>query len=114
VLRRSTLRLPDVLKRARLAAKLSLRAVEKRTGISNAYLSQLENGKTSNPSPPILAKLARAYEMSYPDLLIAAGYLESPSNKGLSRRITMLASDLSTDEQAAVEKFVTFLRAQRK
>ena len=40
------------LKMARELRKLSLREVEEATGISNAYLSQLENDKIKKPSPP--------------------------------------------------------------
>ena len=40
--------------------KMSLRQVEEAAGkeVSNAYLSQLENGKILQPSPTILNKLA--------------------------------------------------------
>lgn len=36
---------------------LTLRQVEEKTGISNAYLSQLENGKIKKPSFKIVSKL---------------------------------------------------------
>lgn len=39
----------------------SLREVEKLTGISNAYLSQLENGKIKNPSYEVVIKLTNVY-----------------------------------------------------
>ena len=45
-----------------------------RTGISNAYISQLETGQAKSPTPPILQKLAGLYETSYEDLLALAGY----------------------------------------
>jgi transcriptional regulator with XRE-family HTH domain len=112
--RRAAVRLPGVLKQARLAAEMSLRAVEKSTGISNAYLSQLENGRTANPSPPVLAKLARAYSISYADLMAAAGYLDAPDEPPLRRRIAMLANDLNADEQDQVEAFIAHIRAQRR
>src|ERR1051325_434136 len=73
---RSQGRLAQLLKATRESVALSLREVEKRTGISNAYLSQLENGRTTNPSPHVLAKLSRAYAISYTDLMLAAGYSE--------------------------------------
>ena len=53
----------------------TLRAVEKRTEISNAYLSQLENGKISKPSPSILHKLGDYYRISYEYLMQLSGYL---------------------------------------
>ena len=40
----------EFLKSARKAKRLTLREVEQKTGISNAYLSQLESGKVKQPS----------------------------------------------------------------
>lgn len=62
------------LRRARIAAGLSLRAAQTNTGISNAYLSQLETGKAENPSPTLLQKLATAYGLQSQTLLQLAGY----------------------------------------
>jgi transcriptional regulator with XRE-family HTH domain len=41
---------PIILKRIRELRKLSLRQLETKTGISNSYLSQLENGQIKDPS----------------------------------------------------------------
>ena len=48
-------------KEARKRAKLTLRQVEEITGISNAYLSQLENGKIKKPSYDVVQKLNDVY-----------------------------------------------------
>jgi transcriptional regulator with XRE-family HTH domain len=40
----------EILKKARENQGMSLRDLESQCGVSNAYLSQLENGKFSNPS----------------------------------------------------------------
>ena len=48
-------------KEARKKAKLTLRQVEEITGISNAYLSQLENGKIKKPSYDVVQKLNDVY-----------------------------------------------------
>jgi transcriptional regulator with XRE-family HTH domain len=61
----------------RLKANLSLRQVELKTGVSDSYLSQLENGKRGYPKPAILKKLAPVYKVSYQNLLKAAGIIES-------------------------------------
>jgi len=42
-------------------AGLTLRQVEDKTGISNAYLSQLETGKITNPSFSVVIKLHNLY-----------------------------------------------------
>lgn len=56
------------------AKGLSLREVQDKTGISNAYLSQLESGKIKTPSPKILEGLADFYGVSYWKLMKAVGY----------------------------------------
>jgi transcriptional regulator with XRE-family HTH domain len=70
--------LGQVLRQARKHKALSLRYVESKTGISNAYISQLETGKIENPSPHFLQKLAELYEISHEELMRAAGYLAQP------------------------------------
>ena len=64
---------------------MTLRQVARRTRLSNAYLSQMENGYVLSPSPHDLRKLARAYDVPYCSIMRAAGYLEDdehilPSN----------------------------------
>ena len=48
-------------KKLRKDKKLTLRQVEEITGISNAYLSQLENGKIKSPSFDTVIKLLKIY-----------------------------------------------------
>jgi transcriptional regulator with XRE-family HTH domain len=67
------------LRKARIAAGLTLRAVQSSTGISNAYLSQLETAKAENPSPAVLRKLAELYKVRYELFLTAAGYAPDAS-----------------------------------
>lgn len=59
-----------------LRGGISIRAVADATGISNAYLSQLEGGKRENPHPEILKKLAKYYSIPMIEMLKQAGYLE--------------------------------------
>ena len=68
--------LAEELARLRRIKKASLREVEKATGMSNAYLSQLEKGDAKNPSPSFLYKLAEFFEVPYESLLASAGYLD--------------------------------------
>jgi HTH-type transcriptional regulator, competence development regulator len=53
--------LGELLSTCRELKRLSLRNVEKKTGISNAYISQLETGKAKNPSLRDAAALAKCY-----------------------------------------------------
>jgi transcriptional regulator with XRE-family HTH domain len=106
-------RLASVLRARRIAAGLTLRQVERLTGISNAYLSQLENGHTINPSPRLLEKLTDAFGCSYVELMDAAGY-RSPMNVGkVTLEVAMLASDLDSNEQSAVVAYIRRLVAKR-
>jgi transcriptional regulator with XRE-family HTH domain len=102
-----------VLKATRESVALSLREVEKRTGISNAYLSQLENGRNINPSPHVLAKLSRVYGLGYSDLMAAAGYSEGTIPGNPQFRVAMLASELNGEEQKEVEGYIRLLLARR-
>jgi transcriptional regulator with XRE-family HTH domain len=66
------------LKSLRERQRMSLRDVEKESGVSNAYIAQLEKGDRPAPSPDILKKLARAYNVTVRELLMRAGYLDEP------------------------------------
>jgi transcriptional regulator with XRE-family HTH domain len=106
------------LVKLRSAAGMTLRGVEEATEheVSNAYLSQLENGKISKPSPNILYTLARVYGASYEELMERAGYLVSePKQSGRHGRVAALSiKDLTAEEEDAILKYAAFLRSQRK
>jgi len=100
----------------RTAKGLSLREVEEATdrAVSNAYLSQLENGKIKNPSPNVLHSLAAVYGVPYEALMEKAGYL-LPSEKDGGRRKKLAAfaiDDLTAEEEEELLKYLAFLRAR--
>jgi transcriptional regulator with XRE-family HTH domain len=66
------------LKSLRDRQRMSLRDVERESGVSNAYIAQLEKGDRPAPSADILKKLARAYNVTVRELLLRAGYLDEP------------------------------------
>ncbi len=101
------------LRTHRVAAGLTLREVERRTGISNAYLSQLENGHTTNPSPRLLEKVADAFGCSYSELMEAAGYKPPWQRDKVTLEVAMLASNLDIEEQNEVAAFIRGLVARR-
>lgn len=100
-------RLGQELRRLRREQGFSLRTVESRTGISNAYLSQLETGKADAPTPPILQKLSTFYHVPYDTLLAIAGYGGGSrhdvrdlflSHRGTSKPLVReLAGDIESD-----------------
>src|SRR3954463_12437892 len=75
--------LGDYLANARTAKQMSLREVEEAADgvVSNAYLSQLEHGRISKPSPNILHCLARVYGVSYEVLMQKAGYIAAATKE---------------------------------
>ena len=107
------------LKVARELKKLSLRDVESATGISNPYLSQLENDKISKPSPFFLHKLASLYGIEYELLMSAAGYVqkkEAPegSPKTLAGAALFSVEKLTPDEERQLADYLQFLRSKSK
>ena len=60
----------------RLRGDISLRGVQRLTGISNAYLSQIEKG-IRQPGPKLLKRLAALYGVGLQELLRKAGYLDT-------------------------------------
>jgi transcriptional regulator with XRE-family HTH domain len=58
----------EYIRSLREQQNLTLRQVEEKTGISNSYLSQMENGRRV-PSPEYVGKLASAYGVPVGDLL---------------------------------------------
>lgn len=62
------------INKIRVNKNLSLREAAKRSDISHPYLSQLETGKNKNPTPNIIRKLSKGLNVSYNDLMQAAGY----------------------------------------
>lgn len=68
----------EYIKGLRVARRLSLREVAREAGISNSYLSQVEQGRRGAPHPNMLRKLAVVYEVPVRELLENAGYLEEP------------------------------------
>ena len=101
----------------RTAKRLSLRQVEEATGkaVSNAYLSQLENGKIHKPSPNVLHSLSAVYAVPYEVLMEKAGYLLPPEGSvgGANRRLAAFAiDDLTAEEEEELLKYLAFLRSR--
>ncbi|MFT3661038.1 MAG: helix-turn-helix domain-containing protein [Gordonia sp. (in: high G+C Gram-positive bacteria)] len=59
----------------RMAAKVSLRQLAERAGVSNPYLSQIERG-LRKPSADVLAQIAKGLRVSAEVLYVRAGILE--------------------------------------
>ncbi len=110
--------LGGVISDLRKAKGLSLREVEEATGkaVSNAYLSQLENGRIKKPSPNVLHSLSEVYSVPYEALMEKAGYLvPSENTDGPRRRLAAFAiDDLTAEEEEELLKYLAFLRSRAK
>ncbi len=107
--------LSKYLKSLRAANNLSLRAVEKEAGISNAMLSQLESGKVKQPSPIFLHKLAVLYGVPYETLMEKAGYpVPKPVDTDTQKeeRTFHRLGHLTNEEEEALLEFLSFLRSR--
>jgi len=109
------LSLGQFLRSAREGTRLTLRDVERRIGISNAYLSQLESGRIKEPSPNVLYKLTELYGVSYDEAMALAGY-PSPE-PGRSRRPVGALGRLGSvtpEEADQLAEYLAFLRQRKR
>ncbi|ACL19201.1 Xre family transcriptional regulator [Desulfitobacterium sp. LBE] len=96
----------------RVARKISLRKLAELARLSHTEIYRLENGERKHPSPCVLKSIALALDLSYNELMKAAGYLEDSSlNEGHPQKID--CGDLSQNEIEEVEKFIEYLRYKR-
>lgn len=64
----------DYIKSVRKEKKITSRKLAELSQVSQAYISQLETGKHSSPSPDVLERIAKALEIPYLLLMEKAGY----------------------------------------
>tara|TARA_B100002051_G_C16428202_1_gene482828 strand:- start:233 stop:646 length:414 start_codon:yes stop_codon:yes gene_type:complete len=106
--------LGKTLKEKRESIGFTLREVEDTTGVSNAYLSQLENDKIKKPSANILYKLSNLYKLQLNELLIEAGVIEAPDEDSVKSRnlwldkIAFYEDKLSEEDRSEVLRYIKF------
>jgi transcriptional regulator with XRE-family HTH domain len=66
----------EYLRALREEQRLSIREVERLSGVSSSYLGLIERGQRPVPGAEILKRLAPVYDVPVRDLLNAAGYLK--------------------------------------
>jgi transcriptional regulator with XRE-family HTH domain len=98
------------LRAARERRSLTLRAVERASGVSNAYLSQLESGKIR-----LLHKLSELYEVPYALMLEQAGYPAPAPDAaaGAPMIVDSRLGPMNGDEELALKEYLEFLRSRR-
>jgi HTH-type transcriptional regulator, competence development regulator len=112
----------------RKAAQMTLRDVEEASErkVSNAYLSQIETGRITSPSPAILQELAKVYQArlpkkapvtcSYERMMELAGHLQPSTDataKRVSRLPTFAGEELTQEEEDDLLKYLAFIRMRK-
>lgn len=95
--------LGEYIKQRRIHLGLTLRDMEDQTGLSNAYLSQLENGKILKPSLIVLSKLRDGLATTMDTLLFHHG-LSDPNKK------TCVFDDITPNEEKELRLYLEFMR----
>lgn len=102
------------LLKVRQMKSLSLNSVAEAADISPAYLQRLERGSVKAPSPPVLQRLARALQLSYPKLMEEAGYLEPHGEADTTTpnllAHALMAEELTPEEASALVEYLAFHR----
>lgn len=108
------------IKKARQDVSMSLRDVEEATNkeVSNGYLSQLESGKITKPSPHILYALSTALSVNYEVLMQRAGYILPNARRAdgvkHGRAATFAIDKLTAEEEKQLLEYLTFIRGKKK
>ena len=104
--------LGEFIRDQRRNARLSLRKLSERAGISNPYLSQIERG-LRKPSAEILQSIARGLRISAETLYVRAGILDATPDGGpsASDTVSAIVADPSINDrqkQVLVEIYRSF------
>ncbi len=108
--------LGDKLRRRRTKLGLTLRQVERDTGIHNAHLSQIEKGGIEKPDPNILWRLSGLYRLDFQQLMRLAGHTKgqpSSTSRPLLGVALRAIGELSADEQRDVLQYIEQIRQAR-
>lgn len=113
--------LGNYIRKARQDAGMTLREVEDATNkeVSNGYLSQLESGKISKPSPHVLYTLSTVLSADYQTLMQRAGYIlpaavQRTVGAKHGRAATFAIDNLTAEEESELLEYLTFLRSKKK
>ena len=88
-------------------AKISLRQLADKAGVSNPYLSQIERG-LRKPSAEVLQQLASALRVSTPAMYLKAGLLDSDGTTGVLAAIAVDPELTIAQKQSLSQIYETF------
>ncbi|MBB4137850.1 helix-turn-helix domain-containing protein [Gordonia humi] len=93
----------------RMSAKVSLRQLAERAGVSNPYLSQIERG-LRKPSADVLAQIAKGLRVSAEVLYVRAGILEERPASPVRDALLVDESISERQKQMLLEIYDSFRR----
>jgi transcriptional regulator with XRE-family HTH domain len=104
------------LRDLRQANKRTLRDIEADSGLNSGYLSQLEQGKVSQPTPAVLQKVAVGYGVPFPVVMSWAGYIEEEAGLSLNqaRALSYLGENPTDHEVETLKAVLDALRSRQR
>jgi transcriptional regulator with XRE-family HTH domain len=97
----------------RQTAKISLRQLADKAGVSNPYLSQIERG-LRKPSAEVLQQIASALRVSTPAMYLRAGLLDSEGQQGVLAAIAVDPELTIAQKQALSQIYETFRNENKR
>jgi len=98
------------LKSLRKQKGLTIIELSNQSGVSNPYISQLENGKFT-PSPEVIKKLSSVLEESFSGLLHAAGYEDLYEAARVAEVIDDFSDDFEVNQRDLILRVNAFEKA---
>jgi len=99
----------EFIRDLRQNARISLRELADRAGVSNPYLSQIERG-LRKPSAEVLAQIASALRVSTPLMYLRAGLLNEKDGQGVPAAIAADDDLTVPQKQSLIQIYETFRR----
>jgi len=99
----------EFIRDLRRNARISLRELAAKAGVSNPYLSQIERG-LRKPSAEVLAQIASALRVSTPLMYLRAGLLNEKDGPGVAAAITADPDLTVPQKQSLIQIYETFRR----
>ena len=99
----------EFIRDLRQSARISLRELADRAGVSNPYLSQIERG-LRKPSAEVLAQIAGALRVSTPLMYLRAGLLNEKDGQGVLAAIAADTDLTLAQKQSLTQIYETFRR----
>src|SRR5215475_5321944 len=99
----------EFIKDLRSTARISLRELAERAGVSNPYLSQIERG-LRKPSAEVLAQIASALRVSTPLMYLRAGLLDLKDGQGVLAAVANDPDLTEPQKQTLTQIYETFRR----